>query len=61
MNIPSPIDIIAQTLIRLREGSAFESEGQDCYLTKGEEESDRIPTFSGEAKGEIESATLEGE
>ena len=61
MDIPLPTDTIAQTLIGLREVSAFKSEGQDCNLEKGDGEIERIHISSGDAKGEVESATLEGE
>ena len=57
MDIPSPTYIIDQTLIGLREGSAFVSEGHVCSLIKGEEESERILTSPGDAKGEFESST----
>ena len=36
-DIPSQNDFISQILIGLKEGSAFESERQDCKLEKGEE------------------------
>ena len=45
----------------MREGSGFLSEGQARDLAKGEDESERTPTFSGGAKGEDEGTTLEGE
>ena len=61
MDIPSPSDIIAQTLLGLREWSDYESERQDCSLAKGEQECERIPTFSEGAKGEVESSTLASE
>ena len=35
--------------------------GKDCNLEKGEAESERTPTSSGGAKGEIKSTTLEGD
>ena len=56
-----PSEIIAQTLLGLKEWSELESERHDCILVKGEEMSERTPTSSGGAKGEIESTTLEGE
>ena len=61
MDTPSPTDIIVQTLLGLRKVSDYESEGHDCNLTKGEEKSERILTFSGDAKGEIEGSTLVGD
>ena len=33
MDIPSPSELISQTLLGLREGSDLLSEGQVCYLT----------------------------
>ena len=61
MDIPSPSELITQTLIGLREGSDLLSEGQDCNLEKGEAESERTSTSLGGAKGEIKSTTLEGD
>ena len=61
MDDPSPTIIISQTLLGLREGSDLLSERQLCDLAKGENESERIPTSSGGAKGELEGSTLEGD
>ena len=61
MDIPSPSELISQILLGLREGRDLLSEGQVCDLKKGEDESERTPTSSGGAEGELESSTLEGD
>ena len=43
MDTPSPSDIIAQTLLGLREESDLESERRDCSLAKGEKECEGTP------------------
>ena len=45
MDIPSPIDIITQTLLGLREGSDLMSERHASDLEKGENESERTAHF----------------
>ena len=57
----SPTNLINQVLLGMREGSDFLSEGQDRDLAKGEDVSERTPTSSGGAKGEVEGTTLAGE
>ena len=45
MDTPSHSELITQTLLGLREGIDLLSEGQDCNLEKGENESERTPHF----------------
>ena len=60
-SMDSPTKIINQVLLGMREGSDLVSEGQARDLAKGDDESERTPTSSGGAKGEVEGTTLEGE
>ena len=52
-SMDSPTDLINQVLLGMREGSEFLSEGQARDLAKGEDVSERTPTSSGGAKGEM--------
>ena len=57
----SPINLINEVLLEMREGNDFLSEGQARDLEKGEDVSEMTPTSSGGAKGEVEATTLAGE
>ena len=60
-SMDSPTELINQVLLGMRARSKLLSDGQAKDLAKEEDVSERTPTSSGGAKGEVESTTLASE